>query len=665
MRSFNKTSARGITLCLAVFLLGCESFSHAAEVVVIRTAESSEELVQIQMVADLYGLSVNAVDGSSAGDVAKVLARIPQSHTLAVMVAHNALPRLRKDAVMAALRRPNGAVPLMIFGIDGSSEALNSWSEGAVRGCEPGPPAPAGAALTIEKDAAMARNLAGWRLPAVSLPVCNMLLANGRTQALIAAQAGTWRSSVLIRTHAGQGEVYYAARMHSGEPLKVNPLALPEVFASAATYFLFLKHMAGDYAWHSDAQYANLTIDDPWLTESYGRLTYSTLLPEMQKHRFHTTIAFIPWNFDRSEQAVVTLFREHPEQYSICIHGDDHTHQEFGLRSTPREHVAKIKQAVARMEKFSSLTGLPYDRLMVFPHAVGREQSFADLKRYGFLGTANSLNVPSDKPFPQDAEFLLRPYTLRFANFPSLFRYFGEGQIRRADIAVQMFLGNPVLFYGHEGMFESGPGAFNATADFVNRLQPQTRWVSLGTIARHLYLMRLRIDGAYDVRMIAPEMVLSNPGPRDAVYYVERQESDRQASSVTVDGQSAEFERSGEVQKVRLSIPAGQSRTVRVTYQNDLDLAHEDISKSSLYSRALRMASDFRDLYLVRSRIGRMLGDAYYRNGLDSFELGLEHRWRVFAILFGGFVGIVWYARSRRRTNSSAARGARAVISSN
>ncbi len=312
---------------MAVLLL-CGCLSYAAEILVIRTPDAADEAEQIKGIAEFYGLGIHAVDASSVQSVAQALTRLADRHTVAVLVAQDALPALRRDAVVNALRRPNKAIPLMIFDIHGNSEPLNSWSDGAVRGCGTSSPAPAGAVLVIDKDAAIARNLAGWRLPAVSAPACDLQPAEGRAQNLIVAQAGAWRSSILVRTQSRPGEVYYAARMvRSGEPIKVAPLALPEVFSSAATYFLFFRHAAGDYAWHYDAQYANLTIDDPWLTEPYGHLAYGALLTEMQKHRFHTTIAFIPWNFDRSEPDVVTLFREHPEHYSIAVHGDDHTHQ--------------------------------------------------------------------------------------------------------------------------------------------------------------------------------------------------------------------------------------------------------------------------------------------------------------------------------------------------
>lgn len=82
-----------------------------------------------------------------------------------------------------------------------------------------------------------------------------------------------------------------------------------------APFVLFLRYAAGNYGWQLDGHYANLTIDDAWLTQPYGHLDYPALLTEMEKHNFHTTIAFIPWNFDRSEPDTVTLFRDHPERF--------------------------------------------------------------------------------------------------------------------------------------------------------------------------------------------------------------------------------------------------------------------------------------------------------------------------------------------------------------
>src|SRR6185437_8919915 len=109
-----------------------------------------------------------------------------------------------------------------------------------------------------------------------------------------------------------------------------------------------------------------------------------------------------PWNFNRSRPEVAALFRRTPERWSIALHGNNHTHREFGSYTVNplQDQISGIRQAVARMERFRSITGISYDRFMIFPHAVAPIATFAELRRYNFLGTANSMNVPMGVRFP-------------------------------------------------------------------------------------------------------------------------------------------------------------------------------------------------------------------------------------------------------------------------
>ena len=185
----------------------------------------------------------------------------------------------------------------------------------------------------------------------------------------------------------------------------------------------------------------------------------------MEQHNFHTTLAFVPWNFDRSQSATVSLLRTHLDRFSICIHGNNHDHREFGSYDNRPlwGQINDIKQALARMAKFSELTQLPYDPVMVFPHAIAPEETLAVLKRYNFAATANFLHEPMGTIAPSDPEFALRPATMAFANFPSLRRYSVEATIPPSQLAIDAFLGNPMLFYVHQGFFASGIDAFNKT----------------------------------------------------------------------------------------------------------------------------------------------------------------------------------------------------------
>jgi hypothetical protein len=242
---------------------------------------------------------------------------------------------------------------------------------------------------------------------------------------------------------------------------------------------------------------------------------------------------------------------------------------------------------------------------MVFPHSISPEQTFRILKRYNFWATSNSLNVPMGAEAPADAEFALRTATLAFANFPSLRRYSAEVPGTDSQLVVDAFLGNPMLFYVHQGFFAPGIDAFNKTADRVNHLQPATQWRSLGYITEHLYLEKLRDDHNYDVRAYAGIIHFENVHQRDATFFIEKDEDFAFPLTVSVDGQAYPYERSGTQLRIELPVRAGASREITIKYQNDFNLATIDVSKTSIRINAIRHLSDFRDDVVSKTALGR------------------------------------------------------------
>ena len=160
---------------------------------------------------------------------------------------------------------------------------------------------------------------------------------------------------VFARSRVDGQEIFFAT---ATPPIPVtvtpDPYLEPLVFSNLAPMMMFLRYAAGDRAWHSTGHYANFTIDDLWLREPYGQVNYGDLLKQMEQHNFHTTIAFIPWNFDRRYAGCVSLFGQHADRFSICVHGNNHYHQEFGPYDSNRltGQVENIKQGLARMERF-------------------------------------------------------------------------------------------------------------------------------------------------------------------------------------------------------------------------------------------------------------------------------------------------------------------------
>ena len=414
----------------------------------------------------------------------------------------------------------------------------------------------------------------------------------------------------------------------------VDPNDTVGAFARVAPLMMFVRYCAGEQGWHTTHHYANLTIDDPWLREPYGYLYYKDLLQEMDRHNFHTTIAFIPWNYDRSRPEVVSLFRNRPDRFSICIHGNNHDHDEF---TEPHpDKVFDIKQSLARMEQFERLTDIPYDQVMVFPHNIGSEDLLKELKIYNFLATVNSANVPSDRVKPTDVLSALRPVTLAYADFPSVSRYSADMVRPNAFVAINEFLENPLFFYTHHGLFASGSNAFDGVADVVNKVQPDIRWRSLGEIARHLYITKQRTDSNYDVTAFSGNIELENRLGRDAVFYVSKQEGDSSTDmSVIVDGQPFPFDMHDGEMRLRIPVANGETRRVEISHRNDLDLTYVRTSKRPAREYALRMVSDFRDIWLSPLPFGKTISEFYYKHQLSPVAILLPTAMLVIMCAYG------------------------------
>jgi hypothetical protein len=645
-------------------MVAIASAVHAQTVLLLHRGErNSDEVSRIQELVDWSGLKLESVDAASAQDLNRRATQLGHLKVLAVFVDADALSAIQ-PGIRAKLRKPDGApAPVLIFGITAATDErlIQAWTGEAVRRCVFVDGRRTPKLLHVFSDPLFTRVLAGIDLPAVDAPVCRMEFGGAGARSILTTTGDTTAAAVaestptLVESRGRRGDVFLVpGLMQLDRRWAGQSWSLSDAFSSFAPFLFFLNAAAGDYAWRLDGQYANLTIDDPWLAQPYGNLDYGSLLAEMEKHRFHTTIAFVPWNYDRSDPGVARLLQAHPQYFSVCLHGNNHIHREFDTYADDplAGQVANIKQGIARMEQFQQLTGIRYDRFMVFPHGIAPEATLAALKTYGFLGTANSLNVPLDKPFPTDPIFLLRSYTTSYGGLLSLSRYSVEAPVSQRDIAIQSFLGNPVLFYAHQGFFAGGAAAFNPVAETVNRIQPETKWVGLGELSRHLYQIRRREDGSFDVRMLSSEMALANPTSQEQVYHVSALTGRTTIAELALDSVASTFQQNGDTAEFVVRVPPHATRSVRIQYVSDLDLGRQDIAKRDLRGYLLRYISDFRDMQLSTQAWGRSVVGSYYAKSGGSIELFLERRWYLPAAVAVGclILMLTWMLRRRTRT---------------
>jgi peptidoglycan/xylan/chitin deacetylase (PgdA/CDA1 family) len=598
-----------ITLGILICLVSARS---ATVVYIGLAAADGTTLQQLQTATHFYGLDLVTIrpeDGE-----ASILKLIRNPETVAVVVDAHALSALDRQKLLA-MDVTGHSIPILIAGVQEGEDStqLKEWSGGIISGTTHFDAASGDASYVVDEVPEITRQLSGVHLPITAKTGASLILASGG-QVIVQASVAGKAFPIFARAIGERGGIFFATRVPAvAVPVASDPYRQQTVFASLAPAMMFLRYAAGDAAWHAPGNYANLTIDDLWLREPYGNVNYEKLLQEMERHNFHTTLAFIPWNYDRSQPKLVKLFAAHPEMYSICIHGNNHIHQEFGPLATHplAKQSENMRQAVARMEQFHTLTGIPYDRVMVFPHSVAPVATLAELKRANYLATANFLNVPSDSDPTSQVEVALRTTTLHYANFPSMRRYSAETDIPVSQLAIDSFLGNPILLYAHEGFFAGGMDRFDDMADTINRLDPAIQWRSLGDIARHSYVERLRGDGNYDVKLFTAAADIRNGGDRKVDFSIEKTEDFAQPVTVFVDGAPFPFQRASGQFRLALSIGAGESRKIRVQYGDALNVAAIDISKKSLSVAIIRRLSDFRDDVVSRSALGRSFIRSY------------------------------------------------------
>jgi hypothetical protein len=611
-------------IAILVFLLISVARCFSADVVLLRSGNKlSTEQRELELATQFYGLNLKLVP---IGDkqTAALIGTINPELTVAVAIEANALAYVDKKTLLHTLSLGRaGRIPLLILGVtpETSTRILKAWSGISAIIVKPIHRS-IGQYYSVGAESGVTQQLTGLEFPYLGDEAFYFLLGQGsRFHNILSVRDDRQVAPVFIEEDLQDQKIFLLSGASPSADIvsHSNSDLAEDAFVKIAAVMMFTKYCAGEKGWHALGHYANVTIDDPWLREPYGNLSYEGLLKEMEKHNFHTSIAFIPWNYDRNNADVVSLFQSHPDRFSICIHGNNHDHKEFtDYASKPLDvQIVALKQSMARMESFTEQTGIPYEKVMVFPHSIAPEQTLEALKANGYLATINSQNIPMGSTRPRDPLFAMRPITLSFGGLPSIIRYTVAGPTPGYRVAINDFLDNPLFFYAHQDVFAKGIDALDDLADQVNRIEPDTKWRGVGEIVKHLYVLKKRDGDSYDVLAFSSSIVLDNPSSRDAVFYIKKQESGVPIiTSVTVNQEHLSAQLRDGYVEMQVGIPAGGSRRISIQYGDSPDLRNVNTSKHSLYVFLLREVSDFRDIVLSRVYVGRAVINFYYKHGL-------------------------------------------------
>jgi len=279
-----------------------------------------------------------------------------------------------------------------------------------------------------------------------------------------------------------------------------------QFFPRLLPYAIALRHIFKDECWLPSEPNASVIIDDPLLRPNYGFLNFEHLLALTKQHNFHVTVAFIPHNFRRSSRRIATMFQENADRLSLCFHGNDHTGGEFA--STDRVWLNTISQiAETRMMRHYEMTGLPCDRVMVFPQGRFSVEAMLALRARNFDCAVNTVPYPKQQPVRLTLGELMQPAVLRYG-FPLFLRRY-SAHTQDLDMCFDLFWGRPILIVEHHDIFRN-PAPLISAVSRINESFPQIRWTSVGRAVKGSFLKLRQCDGTLRVRAYSREVQVSN-----------------------------------------------------------------------------------------------------------------------------------------------------------
>jgi hypothetical protein len=362
---------------------------------------------------------------------------------------------------------------------------------------------------------------------------------------------------------------------------------------------VYVRHVFRGTCWENPARTARIIVDDPLLTDRYGFLNYDDLIRSIEHLDYAVTIAYIPWNYRRTNHKDAQVFLNNNRKVTVCIHGCDHVKNEFGITDR-RILEQKASIAIARMVKHQERTGLPFEKIMVFPQGLFSRAAIKALRRTGYLAAVNTVRFPTDD---EDdgitiADELL-PVSNRYSGFPIFFRRYPK---ELAHIAVDMFLGKPTYIVEHHELFRNGCGALEHCIATLKAMEPSLMWPNISSAIQRIHMRKENADGDLDIRFFTSSFVFENNTGRKADCRFAKPEPEPDLiKAVFANDRSIEFQMESQSIEFRLELRPGENVRIRLEDREEPPMG---VFRPNIVYRlktgARRCLSEFRDNHLSR-----------------------------------------------------------------
>jgi hypothetical protein len=377
---------------------------------------------------------------------------------------------------------------------------------------------------------------------------------------------------------------------------------LSEYFSRFLPHAMAVRYMFGEESWRPVEHHASIIIDDPLLRPTYGFLNFERLLRLVEEFNLFVTIAFIPYNYRRNSKRIVRMFRENRERLAICFHGNDHTTEELASSDISRLNTM-LDIAESRMSIHHESSGVDCHKVMVFPQEYFSVEAMKVLKSRNFHAATSSMSHPAHRAVYLTLAELAQPAVLRYGGFPLFLRKYSR-DIKKQDVAFNLFFGRPILIVDHHDVFRC-PDTLLEAVSMVKSVAPGISWCDLETAVAKSTLTRTSPDGTRQIRAYSGTVRIVNDRDSLQRYSVEWNDLGQSPApeQVREGGKSCRsFQVDESGTHVALELAPGQSETLSLVYRNNYPrLPGLGFSwRAKAYLR--RRLSEVRDNYVSKNR---------------------------------------------------------------
>ena len=509
--------------------------SNGSPIYVLRSPQPAADETGLQTLAEFIGLNVCVLSEPPA----KPLTQRPV-HIAATCASLEHFQRQPLARAWLSNSLANQGSSLFVTGFDGSAQSLQTIGTllpGVVNSVESVPADGLAYGITSATPSGMPQ-FAGLTFGPIDRRADRVFVLD-RDLAGVTELITIGRSPAYIKVERGGTSYFLLACAHV---LDIDGYAKPgqhpiDRFLRFVPFLAYLRLMFGASCWNNESPSACFIVDDPLLRTRYGFLDFNRLDSCAARAPLSVNIAFIPWNYTRTDLTAAGRFKRSDRRFSISIHGCDHAEAEFGTTDEPCLR-RRARLALSRMTAHEQFTGITHNRIMVFPQGVFSKASLKAIDDEGFLAAVNSTIYPVDAA-PGDVTFrdLLDVAVEKFGGAPLFLRQYPR---RLEQIALDVFLGRQVLLVEHHGFFKRGYGELERYAAFINQIAQGVRWTDLEELCTSASLTRDVPDGV-EVRSFGSIVRLTNTRAEPRRFCVSNHWAAGNVESVSWNGRPLEF----------------------------------------------------------------------------------------------------------------------------